>query len=296
VIVSPAGADEKAATGNDPLIEGGHGIDEREIPTDEGSDDTPTATGPPSPRVPAWHLHRRLYDWVLHWADTPYGGVALFFLSFAESSCFPVPPDVLLIPLVLGNRRKWFRFALACSVASVLGGMLGYAIGFGAWEVVDNWFFDHVPGFTRDTVHTADGQEIEGIAEVDSDHDGPLRVHLPTRQTLSMPRTDVTDVHYGSYSKVRQKYEDYNFWVVFTAGFTPLPYKVITITAGVFQINFLIFLIASTVSRSARFFMVAGLIWLFGPVVKPFIEKYFNILALVFVILLIGGFAVIKYL
>lgn len=247
-------------------------------------------------KVPAWHLHRRLYDWVLHWADTPYGGIALFILSFAESSCFPVPPDVLLAPLVLGNRKKWFRFALACSAASVLGGMLGYLIGFGAWGAVDNVFFDHVPGFTRDAVQTADGKEIGGIVETVGNPDNPWQIRLPSDEAVSLPASDVKDVHYGTYSKVRQKYEKYNFWVVFTAGFTPLPYKVITITAGVFKINFLVFLIASTVSRSARFFMVAGLFRLFGGVAKPFIDKYFNWLFLIFVILLVGGFVVIKYL
>ena len=89
-----------------------------------------SSAGPP---VPRWHLHRRLYDWVLHWAHTPYGSPALFCLSLAESSFFPVPPDILLAPLVLGNRKKWVRFALACSVASVVGGILGYLIGMGVW-------------------------------------------------------------------------------------------------------------------------------------------------------------------
>ncbi len=255
--------------------------------------------------VPVWHLHRRLYDWVLGWANTPYGGIALFVLSFAESSCFPVPPDVLLAPLVLGNRTKWFRFALSCSVASVLGGMLGYLIGFGAWGAVDTFFFDHVPGFTRDHVVLASGEEVECIIEQEGSPEKPWQIRMPTDEMEALPHDEIEDrpdeadpakaIHYGSYSKVRQKYELYNFWVVFTAGFTPLPYKVITITAGVFQINFVIFLIASTVSRSARFFMVAGLFWWFGPVIKPYIDKYFNLLCLIFVILLVGGFAVLKY-
>ncbi|MBN1343247.1 MAG: DedA family protein [Phycisphaerae bacterium] len=248
-----------------------------------------------APKVSKWHLHRRLYDWVLHWADTPYGGIALFVLSLAESSCFPVPPDVLLAPLVLGNRKKWFRFALSCSVASVLGGMLGYLIGFGAWGAVDDIFFDHVPGFTRDAVSTTDGKEIECIVETVGDQEHPWQVVLPSDQAESLPAWRVKEVTYGTYSKVKQKYDRYDFWVVFTAGFTPLPYKVITITAGVFRINFVEFLIASAVSRSARFFMVAGLFWIFGPVIKPFIDKYFNLLCLVFMVLLIGGFVVLKY-
>jgi len=198
--------------------------------------------------VPWWHLHRRLYDWTLAWAYRPSAAVALFALSFAESSFFPVPPDVLLMPLVLGNRQKWFRYAFLCSLASVIGGAVGYGIGWGAWQAVDWIFFDYVPGFTPEVFATVQGQ-----------------------------------------------YERYNFWVVFTAGFTPIPFKVITITAGVFRIHFAIFLIAGVVSRSARFFLVAGLMRMFGPRIGPFIERYFNWLALLFAALLIGGFVVIRY-
>ena len=198
--------------------------------------------------MPAWHLHRRLYDWTLAWAYRPSAAVALFVLSFAESSFFPVPPDVLLIPLTLGDRRKWLRYALLCSLASVAGGATGYLIGYAAWQAVGKFFFDWIPGFT------------------------------PAR-----------------FEEVGNAYEQWNFWVVFTAGFTPLPFKVITITAGVFKINFVVFLIAAAVSRSARFFLVAGLCRVFGARITPFIDKYFNWLALAFAALLIGGFAVIKY-
>ncbi len=199
-------------------------------------------------RVPWWHLHRKVYDWTIAWAYRPSAAVALFVLSFAESSFFPLPPDALLIPLVLGNRRKWFRYALLCSIASVLGGVAGYLIGWGAWEVVGKYFFDWIPGFTH--------EKFDGISDA---------------------------------------YEKWNFWVVFTAGFTPIPFKVITITAGVFKINFAIFLVAATVSRSARFFLVAGLCRRFGPKVTPFIEKYLGWLSLAFVVLLVGGFVVAKY-
>jgi len=208
--------------------------------------------------VPWWHLHRRLYDWTLAWAYRPSAGAALFCLSFAESSFFPVPPDVLLMPLVLGNRRRWFRYAFLCSLASVLGAMFGFCIGWLAWGAgVDRIFFDYVPGFTEEVYHRVSGM-----------------------------------------------YDEYNFWIVFTAGFTPIPFKVITITAGVFGtgekvgnpgVFFGVFLVAAVVSRSARFFLVAGLMRIFGPKITPFIEKYFNWLALLFVVLLIGGFVVIKY-
>ena len=217
----------------------------------------PTTTpevNPARPPVPRWHLHRRLYDWVLHWADTPYGGPALAVFSFAESSFFPVPPDVLLAPLVLGNRKKWVLYALCCSVASIFGGMLGYTIGYTVWSQVDQAVFAwHLPGINE-----------------------------------------------ANFAKATHWYEMYNFWIVFVAGFTPLPYKVITISAGMFFKDsgwppFLMFLIASTVSRSARFFLVAGLMGRFGPTIAPKIDRYFNLLCILFVILLLGGFYIIKY-
>ena len=205
-------------------------------------------------KVPRWHLHRRLYDWILHWADTPYGGPALFVLALAESSFFPVPPDVLLAPLVLGNRRKWVRFALACSVASVVGGILGYTIGLTVWSQIDQ---------------TVYAWRLPGISE-------------------------------ANFAKATAWYAEYNFWIVFAAGFTPLPYKVITISAGVFFKDsgwspFFVFLLASTVSRSARFFLVAGLMGRLGPRITPVLDKYFNLACVVFVVLLVGGFLVIKY-
>jgi len=91
---------------------------------------------------------RRLYDWTISWADTPYGLWALAVLSFAESSFFPIPPDVLLIPLVFGARKKWFLIASVCTIASVLGGLLGWFIGSFAWHAMDDFFFQYIPGFT----------------------------------------------------------------------------------------------------------------------------------------------------
>ena len=204
----------------------------------------------PHRHVPWWHVHRRVYDWTLAWAYRPSAAWALFVLSFAESSFFPVPPDVLLMPLVLGNRKKWLRYATICSVASVVGGVAGYLIGIGLWNAISPYAFQWFAwaGLNQD-----------------------------------------------NFDKAYRWYENWNFGVVFLAGFTPLPFKVITITAGVFKINFLIFLVAATISRSARFFLVAGLCRKFGPRITPFIDKYFNWLALLFAALLIGGFVVFKY-
>jgi len=201
-------------------------------------------------------LLRKLYDWVLHWAETPYGPIALFLLAFAESFVFPIPPDALLIALVLGASAKAFKFALNCTVASVLGALLGYAIGYFLWwnspnefSSVAHFFFSNVPGFSE-----------------------------------------------KAFFDVKSLYDEYNFWIVFTAGFTPIPYKVITISSGAFDINLFVFVIASVISRGARFFLVAFLIWKFGPTIKSFIDKYFNWLAIAFTVLLIGGFVLIKYL
>ena len=199
---------------------------------------------------------RDLYDWVLHWAETPYGPLALFILSFAEASFFPIPPDVLLIALALGLRERALRFALICAAGSVLGAVFGYGIGTYAWWTdggafsgFANWFFHNIPGFTEDVFY-----RIQGM------------------------------------------YNEWNFWVIFTAGFTPIPFKVFTVSAGAFDINFFMFIIASIVSRSARFFLVAGLIWKFGEPIRGFIDKYFNLLAIAFTVLLVGGFVGIKYL
>ena len=101
-------------------------------------------TAEPKPPVSKWAIHRRLYDWVLHWAETPYGVPALFVISFAESSFFPIPPDVLLVALVLGAMNKWWKFAAWCTVASVLGGLLGYGIGVFAWETVGVWIVENL--------------------------------------------------------------------------------------------------------------------------------------------------------
>lgn len=191
---------------------------------------------------------KKLYDWVLHWADTPYGLLALFLLAFAESSFFPIPPDPLLIALCLGAIKKSWRFAFYTAVASVIGGIAGYFIGFGIWEIVDSLFFKYVPGFTE-----------------------------------------------SLFQRVMTNYSEYGFWYVFLAGFTPIPYKVFTIASGVFKLNFFLFLLASTLSRSLRFFAVAALFRKFGPGIKIFIDKYFNLLAILFFILLVGGFLIIKF-
>jgi membrane protein YqaA with SNARE-associated domain len=189
---------------------------------------------------------KKIYDWVLHWADTPYGTPALFLLAVAESSFFPVPPDVLLIALALGAPKRAFRFALICAVGSVLGGMAGFGIGYFGYEAIGKPIIDFYHG-------------------------------------------------HAVMAKIESWYADYGFWGVLVAAITPIPYKVFTISSGFFRFEFLLFVVASVIGRSFRFFLVAGLIWKFGPPIKTFIDRYFNALCIVFVILLLGGFVILKY-
>ena len=195
--------------------------------------------------LPLWLL--------LSWGNSRWGALALFLFAFAESSFFPIPPDVLLIALCLGAVARSFRFAAICTAGSILGAMLGYAIGFFAWQTtageytaLAHFFFNHV-------------FSVE------------------------------------AFEKVGALYDQYNFWIVFTAGFTPLPYKIFTITGGLFHINFVMFIIASIISRGLRFFLIAGLIWKFGAPIKGFIDKYFNLLAIAFTVLLVGSFFLLGY-
>ncbi len=188
-----------------------------------------------------------LKSWVENFADKPYAGFALFIIAFAESSFFPIPPDVLLIAIALLKPNLSFRYALICSIGSVLGGMFGYLIGFQFYEFI--------------------GKKIIEF------------YHLQQQ-----------------YDAVKIMYDKNAFVAIAIAGFTPIPYKVFTIAAGAFQVSFTTLVIASALSRSARFFIVGGLIYFLGPRVKTFIDKYFDWLTIAFVILLILGFVLIKYL
>ncbi len=187
-----------------------------------------------------------MYDWVLAQAHSKHGTLALFLLSFAESSFFPIPPDVLQIALTLERRSRAFYYAAVSAVASVLGGLAGYAIGWGLWAAVDGFFFRYV-------FDEAVFDRVEGL------------------------------------------YQRYDFWCVFAAAFTPIPYKVFTIAGGVFHISLPMFILASIIGRSGRFFLVAAMLWWFGPPIKSFIDRYFNILSVVFTVLLVGFFLLLKY-
>ncbi len=194
------------------------------------------------------HALKRLYNWVLHWAETPYGTPALFVISFAESSFFPIPPDVLQIALSVSKPKRSFYYAAVSAVASVLGGIAGWLIGWALWSAVSEVFFSVVPGFSHE-----------------------------------------------NFEFVQKKYDDNAFLAIFTAAFTPIPYKVFTIAAGVFHISLATLIAASVVGRSARFFSVATLIYAFGPQVKTLIEKYFELATCLLLVLAALGFLAIRY-
>ena len=193
-------------------------------------------------------IFRRLYDWVLSWAETPYGVPVLGLLAFAEASFFPVPPDVLLMALALAMPWKSYRFALVASIGSVAGGALGYLIGWGLWDSVGTYFYQYVPGVTA-----------------------------------------------AGFDQVGALFEQYDFWIIFAAGFTPIPYKIFTIAAGVFSVNFPVFMLASLVGRGLRFFLVAAMFYYFGKPARRLIEKYFNLLSILLLIVLIGVILLLKY-
>lgn len=188
-----------------------------------------------------WDRLHEILSAMLHWVEsfaaTPYGDWALFGLAFAESSFFPIPPDVLLIALCLGQPERALWFAGLCAVGSVLGGMVGYGIGFyGGRPVLQRLF------------------SSDKIAAVEA------------------------------------LYDRFNAWATGIAGLTPIPYKIFTIAGGAFAVNFRIFVLASIISRGLRFLVVAGLIYFYGEPVKAFLEKYLNILSILFVVLLVLGY------
>lgn len=192
-------------------------------------------------------MMRRLYDWVMTAAAGKRAPAVLFWVSFIESSFFPIPPDVMLVPMVLAQRAKAWWFALIATAGSVAGGILGYAIGFFVFEAIG----------------------------------------LPILNLYGMTH---------AFEDFAARYNEWGAWIVFIAGVTPFPYKVITIASGATQLNPVVFMLASVAARGLRFFVEAGLLYWFGPPIRTFIEKRMGLVATVFVVLLVGGFVAIKYL
>lgn len=184
---------------------------------------------------------RHLVEWVVAWAESPYGPAALFAIAFAESSFFPVPPDVLLIPLSIANPQAALVFALVCTVGSVLGGIVGHQIG------------------------KRGGR--------------PIALKLFGEEKILL---------------VQRLYQRYDVWAILIAAFTPIPYKVFSISAGVFELNFARFVVASAIGRGGRFFLVGGLIFAFGETIQHYLSQYFELAVTLFAILFVGGFILIN--
>jgi len=190
---------------------------------------------------------RRLYDWTIRMADHPQALWVLAAVSFIESSVFPIPPDVLMIPMILARPSRAWLIATVALVSSVLGGLLGYAIGALAYEQL--------------------GQPIlEALGKGDA------------------------------MAEFNTRFNDFGFWAVLTAGVTPFPYKVITIMSGWTGMPLLTFIATSILARGLRFFFVAWLLWKFGTPIRDFIEKRLGLVTILFVVLLFGGFYLVKLL
>ena len=188
-------------------------------------------------------LYRKCLDLASHKSSNFYLGL----ISFIESSFFPIPPDIILIPMIIAKRAKAFVYAFICTISSVLGGLFGYLIGYALFNSI-GLILVNFYGMT---------EYIESLKEY---------------------------------------YNNYGIWFVLIAGFTPLPFKIITIASGLFQLNLIIFILCSLIARGCRFYLIAGLLYLFGETIKKFIDRYFNFLTILFFILLIGGVLILNYL
>ena len=191
------------------------------------------------------NILQKLYYWTLEKSGSKNSTWFLFFVSFTESSFFPIPPDIILIPMILAKRLKAWFYAFICTISSVLGGILGYAIGY--------FFYSNIGLIII---------EFYGLND--------------------------------SFNVFENYYSQYGIWIVLGASFTPFPFKFITIASGVFNLNIFLFVIVAIIGRGLRFYIVALLLFIFGKIIKKLIEKYFNLIASLFFILLIGGIILIK--
>lgn len=189
---------------------------------------------------------RKLYNWTMSFAAHRNARKALAAISFAESSFFPIPPDVLLIPMVLAERRKAFEIALICTIASVLGGMLGYLIGAFLYDTVGQWVVN--------LYHLQDKME-----------------------------------------SFKAQYEEWGILIILLAGFTPIPYKVFTITSGLLAYDFGLFVLLSALGRGGRFFLLAALLYYFGEPIRGFIERRLEVLTAGVAALAVAGFVLVRY-
>lgn len=177
-------------------------------------------------------------DWLKHQADSKHAGVVLMLIAFAEASFFPIPPDIFLLPLVMAHREKWWKYALMTSLGSVLGGVMGYAIGLYLFTLI--------------------GEPLINFYGLQS-----------------------------QFSQVGYFLNETAFWGVFISAFTPIPFKVFTITSGAFNVSLPVFISAALIGRSMRFFLGAGLMYLFGERIGNTLYRYLNIVSVIFVLVVI---------
>lgn len=190
---------------------------------------------------------RKIYDWMMRMAAGPRAPHALALVAFLESSCFPIPPDVMLVPMVLANRSKAWQYAALATIASVIGGIVGYGIGY----------------FLIDSI--------------------------------GMPLINFYGLG-AKFEVAKEWFKQNAFWIIVFKGMTPIPYKLVTISAGAANVNLAVFTGASIIARAMRFFLVAGLLYFFGEPIRTFIEKRLVLVTTAFAVALVGGFVALKYL
>lgn len=189
---------------------------------------------------------RRLYNWLMRAVDTPQATKILGTVSFCESSFFPLPPDLMLIPMILANRSKAWQLAFICSITSILGGLFGYALGYFLFESIGQWIIS----------------------------------------TYNLQ---------ASFQAFQSTFQEWGFWIIMMKGLTPIPFKLVTIASGVCELNIWQFLLASIITRTARFYLLAALIWYFGEWSKAFIEKYLGLILMGTLVVIILGVMAVKY-
>jgi membrane protein YqaA with SNARE-associated domain len=199
--------------------------------------------------VPANAKHpgvvRRMYDWCLEAADTKRAQYIMYLMAFAESSFFPLPPDLMLIPMILANRLLAWRLAFWATVSSVIGGMAGYAIGFYLFASFGQWIID--------------SYQLQ-----------------------------------SAFDRFQTDFQNYGFWIIVLKGLTPIPYKLVTIASGVAKFDLAQFVTASVIARSFRFYLLATILYFFGPIAKQYIEKYLTLALLASLAIILIGFAIVK--
>ncbi|MFZ1430698.1 MAG: YqaA family protein [Geminicoccaceae bacterium] len=190
---------------------------------------------------------RRLYDWIMTLAAGPHATRALAIVAFLESSIFPIPPDAMLVPMVLAQPRRAWQFAAVATAASIVGGLAGYAIGYFLYETLGQWIIG-----------------VYGLG--------------------------------NRFDEFQRTWNEWGVWIILIKGLTPIPYKLVTIASGLAQFNLGAFILASIVTRGARFFLVAALLRLFGTPVRDFIEKRLTLVTTSFAGAIVLGFVALHYL